>query len=269
MSGVGERLSWCAATRPEPQQIRGRTVAPAIQKAVLWSLVNYSGAEGTSFPKQSTLAAETCLSRQTVNAALLALEENDLIHVEESGDHRRRTYVLNLSPSPTHATSRGPRAEVGVADQHVRDADSLESPSPTRSVRDADSIEEPPKEPPSRTTQEPLPSPTALESAGIVVDPDRKPRPTDALWDAIVAWYGSGPSAVDRGQWNKAVAAIRFAGVEPTEIAPLFDEAMRQWEKPFKPIAVAANLPGLLRLVRQPGSSDPALAELRRRRETG
>jgi hypothetical protein len=67
------------------------------------------------------------------------------------------------------------------------------------------------------------------------------------------------------------MSAFRSAGVDPSEIGPLFDEALRQWERPFKPMAVAANLAALRLRIREPDrqGSDPALAELRRRRAAG
>lgn len=268
-SGLGDRLRWCQEARPEPVEIQDRVVAAGVQKAVLWALVNRSDSDGSSHPSQGLLARDTCFSRGTVNRAIAALASQGFLEVFEDDVRRSRSYLLDLSASQTVPESVPDPVPVRDADQGVREDDRPLSASDTGPVRDADTIDEPPKEPPTGTTQEPSASPTPLEAAGILTDPDRK---VDPIWDAVVAWYGSGPSDAERGHWNRAIKALRSAGVSPDEIPELFDAARAAgWQEPFKPMAVAANLTGLRLVIREPDRAvaDPALAELRRRRAAG
>lgn len=82
-------------------------------------------------------------------------------------------------------------------------------------------------------------------------------RARDPLWDAVEAWYGSRPSGDERGAWNRALKVFREAQppVTPEEIPVLFDEARRQWQKPFKPTGVASNLSALRVSVRHPNNA--------------
>jgi hypothetical protein len=103
---MGERLTWCRKARPQPSSVGGRTVAAAAQKAVLWCLVDHSNADGTSYPKQDTIAEEACLSRQSVNAAISALEAQGFLTVAIDPEARRsRIYWLDLSHIATDAGS--------------------------------------------------------------------------------------------------------------------------------------------------------------------
>jgi pyocin large subunit-like protein len=91
-----------------------RDITPA-QKLVLLCIVSYyNTAQRVSFPSQMTLAAETGLSRRTVQRASQDLEELGLIHTQrlkrDSGDFVRIRYRLpQLDPESLFKSDGTPR----------------------------------------------------------------------------------------------------------------------------------------------------------------
>jgi pyocin large subunit-like protein len=92
-----------------------RGITPT-QKLVLLCIVSYyNAAQRVSFPSQSTIAAETGLSRRTVIRAINDLEELGLIHKQklkrDSGEWWRTRYRLpELDPDSLLKSDGTPRA---------------------------------------------------------------------------------------------------------------------------------------------------------------
>ena len=77
--------------------------------------------------------------------------------------------------------------------------------------------------------------------------PARSHRPPDPLWDACVAacdGEGQGPSnSVERGKWNKGLAALRQSGATPEEIAIRAERYRRRYGEgiALNPMSLASN----------------------------
>jgi DNA-binding MarR family transcriptional regulator len=124
-------------------------------KLVLITLANYANEQFFTYPKQNTIALKTCLTRQTVNAALTKLEELDLIsstqRYYDNGGYRSKIYRLNvpgadesinddepLSNNPTPGVSNTPTGGVSDDDRECRGPRRGVSNMPTGGVGQAD-----------------------------------------------------------------------------------------------------------------------------------
>ncbi|MGJ4953141.1 helix-turn-helix domain-containing protein [Bradyrhizobium sp. HKCCYLS20291] len=125
-------------------------------KLVLITLANYANEKSETYPKQSTIAVKTCLTRQTVCAALTKLEDLDLIsstqRYYDNGGYRSKVYRLNvpaaleesinddepLSNSPTPGVSNPPTRDVSDDDRGCPPPRRPLSNTPTRGVGEDD-----------------------------------------------------------------------------------------------------------------------------------
>ncbi len=137
-------------------------------KLVLITLANYANEKFETYPKQSTIAVKSCLTRQTVCTALTKLEDLNLItstqRYYDNGGFRSKVYRLNvpaaleesindddpLSNTPTPGVSNSPTPGVSDDDRGYPPPRRALSNTPTRGVGEADNnnrVLEPDSEP--------------------------------------------------------------------------------------------------------------------------
>jgi Helix-turn-helix domain len=230
--GMGDRLRWCQDARPEDWRVKKRAVAAAAQKCVLWALTNRSNADGSSFPRQELLAEETGLKRQSVNAALQALAEQDFLSIEIDPDHRRsRRYILNMSRPATHRSEGSASGTGDASDQGVHTSDVPVEVLPDDLSRPA-----------TRQSEGPVaPRDTDLSPHATPIEPPVEPRiesPSDSLVrEAFDRFWIAYPRKVGKRKAHQAwLRAIRRASV-----SAIFAGAERYRDDPNRDPAFTAH----------------------------
>ena len=98
---------------------------------------------------------------------------------------------------------------------------------------------------PSRAPANIVPLPSAHQPRAQPAQPARSHRPPDPLWDAcVLACDGDGPTnSVERGKWNRGLAALRQSGATPEEIAIRAERYRRRYGEgiALNPMSLASN----------------------------
>ena len=157
----------------------------------------------------------------------------------------------SLSPIPTGDTFGGEIATERETGAYAPVASAAPMAPPTRgalalSTAPASSTKPPTK--PQTFARSPVSTPAkVLALPRAAQQPVRSARASDPLWDACVLACdgdGQGPSnSVERGKWNKGLAALRHSGATPEEIALRAERYRRRYGEgiALNPMSLASN----------------------------
>ena len=162
---------------------------------------------------------------------------------------RRRAPQNPASPSPSLSPSHIPTVDTSGIDTSRERVAPAASASPTLGALALSAAPAPVQstkpQTPSRVRANIVPLPSAHQPRAQPAQPARSHRPPDPLWDAcVLACDGDGPTnSVERGKWNRGLAALRQSGATPEEIALRAERYRRRYGEgiALNPMSLASN----------------------------
>ncbi len=183
---------------------------------------------------RSTLARRACCSPDTLDRALRLLRDLGAVEWDRQTDERGNApsaYLVHFAPPPSRVDAANPsRVDAATPTREQRDKEK-------KNLRAAALTEVLCNQPGCG-----IPAPCwnhFPEAWG----PSWRIGRRDALWEALVAAIGEGPTTKgENGRWGEAVAQLRAAGATPIQIGARVFEYRRRWPKiELTPTAVSNN----------------------------